>query len=104
MSDIKKYDKLVRDKIPKIIEKTGKICRFKIADKEEYRAKLVEKLLEEALEFVENPCVDELADVQQIIDSLQVEYGWSQLKAVVDYKKITRGGFREKIILEEVEG
>ena len=44
-----------------------------------------------------------MADDQQIIDSLQVEYGWSQLKAAVDYKKITRGGFREKIILEEVE-
>jgi len=56
------YNKLVRDKIPKIIEKSGKKAVIYIADDKEYLKKLYEKLLEEIGEFKENPSPEELAD------------------------------------------
>ena len=99
---IKKYDKLVRDKIPDIITQNGKICKFRIAHREEYRKKLMEKLQEETNEFLETPCVEELADIKEVIDALLVEYRWTSLKAMVQFKKITRGGFDKRIILQEV--
>ena len=98
----KYYDKLVRDRIPAIIKERGRTCKFRIADSKEYRQKLMEKLQEETSEFIETPCVEELADIQEVIDALLVEYGWTGLKATTQFKKITRGSFEDKIILEEV--
>ena len=99
---VKLFDKLVRDRIPEIIKKKGKACKFRIADQDEYREKLKEKLLEECLEFISDPCVEELADIQEVVDALDLEFTWSSLKAAKEFKKITRGGFEEQIILEEV--
>ena len=101
---VKKYDKLVRDKIPDIIDQKGKSCKFRVADINEYRQKLKEKLLEEAQEFFENPSVEELADVQEVIRALQTEYKWTDLDATRKYKNITRGSFFKRIVLEEVSG
>ena len=98
----KTFNKLVRDKIPGIIKEKGKVCKFHIADSKEYRQKLKEKLLEESQEFFENPCVEELADLQEVMDALQVEYDWTNLRAQKEYKKVIRGSFEKKIILEEV--
>tara|TARA_R110000824_G_scaffold20592_4_gene77595 strand:- start:301 stop:612 length:312 start_codon:yes stop_codon:yes gene_type:complete len=98
----KQYDKLVRDRIPEIIKERGRSCKFRIADPKEYRQKLMDKLQEETSEFIETPCVEELADIQEVIDALLVEYKWTGLKATTQFKKITRGSFRDKIILEEV--
>tara|TARA_R110002124_G_scaffold66277_1_gene180704 strand:- start:551 stop:862 length:312 start_codon:yes stop_codon:yes gene_type:complete len=98
----KQFNKLVRDRIPEIIKEKGKSCKFRIADTQEYRQKLMEKLQEETSEFIETPCVEELADIQEVIDALLVEYKWTGLKATTQFKKITRGSFRDKIILEEV--
>tara|TARA_R110001583_G_scaffold50321_1_gene157072 strand:- start:12 stop:320 length:309 start_codon:yes stop_codon:yes gene_type:complete len=100
----KKFDKLVRDKIPKIIKQKGKSCKFRIADRDEYRVKLAEKLLEETIEFIAEPSIEELADIQEVIDALITEHKWTGLKAATQYKKIIRGGFQERIILEEVSG
>lgn len=41
-----KYDKLVRDKIPEIIEKSGKKCVVEVMDKETYIQYLDRKLNE----------------------------------------------------------
>ena len=98
----KKFNKLVRDRIPEIIREKGKDCKFRVAERDEYRQKLMEKLQEETSEFIETPCVEELADIQEVIHALLKEYRWTGLKAVAEFKKITRGSFRDKIILEEV--
>lgn len=42
-----KYDKLIRDKIPEIIEKSGKKCVVEVMDDETYMDKLSAKLKEE---------------------------------------------------------
>jgi predicted house-cleaning noncanonical NTP pyrophosphatase (MazG superfamily) len=98
----KQFNKLVRDRIPEIIKEKGKSCKFRIADTKEYRQKLMEKLQEETSEFLETPCVEELADIHEVLDALLVEYEWTDFKATAQFKKITRGAFRDKIILEEV--
>jgi predicted house-cleaning noncanonical NTP pyrophosphatase (MazG superfamily) len=99
---VKKFNKLVRDKIPKIIENKGKTCKFRIASPLEYRQKLKEKLLEESQEFFENPCVEEFADIQEVMDALRIEYGLNGIEAYKHFKEIARGSFSKKIILEEV--
>jgi predicted house-cleaning noncanonical NTP pyrophosphatase (MazG superfamily) len=65
------YDKLVRDKIPEIIKNSNRIPECKILDEdEEYTQYLIRKLQEEVQEFMENPCVEELADIKEVVDSL----------------------------------
>jgi predicted house-cleaning noncanonical NTP pyrophosphatase (MazG superfamily) len=45
------YNKLVRDKIPQIIEANGACCEVRIADKNELYMPLEAKLKEEVREF-----------------------------------------------------
>jgi len=56
------FNKLVRDKIPEIIEKNGDTAKIHIASDEEFAHKLSEKLLEEVEEFREDHDLTELAD------------------------------------------
>jgi predicted house-cleaning noncanonical NTP pyrophosphatase (MazG superfamily) len=98
---IKKYDKLVRDRIPEIIESSGKRCKVQIASEEEYAAKLKEKLLEEANEFFENPSIEELADVQEVVTAIVKLKNWDVWDARLD-KNIERGTFNNRYILKEV--
>jgi len=98
---VKKYNKLVRDKIPSIIEANGKYCKFYVAKKSDYIRKLKEKLLEEIQEFFENPCVEELADVQEVINALTYVNGWDVPSARFKKNRL-RGAFGRRYILEEV--
>lgn len=58
-----KYDKLVRDKIPEIIEKSGKKCVVEVMDKEIYIQYLDRKLNEELAEYQSDKSIEELADL-----------------------------------------
>jgi predicted house-cleaning noncanonical NTP pyrophosphatase (MazG superfamily) len=98
---VKKYNKLVRDKIPQIIESQGKQCKVYVATGEDYRNRLKDKLLEEAKEFFENPCVEELADVQEVIDTLSHVHQWDVTGARFK-KNDQRGAFWRRYILQEV--
>ena len=55
------YHKLVRDRIPEIIEGKGDTCVVRVAGEDEFRTKLQEKLWEEIGEFLESGTADELA-------------------------------------------
>lgn len=48
---IKKYNKLVRDRIPEIIESSGRICDTEILSDEDYLQMLDAKLDEELAEY-----------------------------------------------------
>ena len=99
----KKYNKLVRDKIPEyIIEKGGK-PEFHVADEKEYIAKLKEKLQEELDEFLEAESIEELADLLEVIEAVveTKKFDWKQLLDVKKKKADERGKFKDKIILEK---
>ena len=98
----KTYNKLVRDKVPDIIESTGSECKFHVAAYEEFLLKLKEKLLEEAQEFFDNPCVEELADIQEVLDTISQIHYWDVYGARHD-KRYLRGAFWNRYVLDEVK-
>ncbi len=57
-----KYNKLVRDRIPEIIESSGKTCSTEILSPEEYLRMLDAKLDEELAEYHKDQNIEELAD------------------------------------------
>jgi predicted house-cleaning noncanonical NTP pyrophosphatase (MazG superfamily) len=62
--------KLVRDKIPDIIKKSGKLAKIRIAGDKEFREKLNEKLKEEVEEYLESENKEELADIQGVLRAI----------------------------------
>ncbi|UYG95348.1 nucleoside triphosphate pyrophosphohydrolase [Cytobacillus firmus] len=103
------YNKLVRDRIPEIIENTGKNFSTRVLDNNEYIQELKKKSFEELQEYVDTnnneDAIEELADVLEIIHSL-AEYHGASIEVVEEARKQKaekRGGFKEKIFLIEVE-
>jgi len=100
---MKKYTKLVRDKIPEIIEARGEKYSIYIADDQEYGQKLKDKLQEEVSEFFEQDDVSELADILEVIYAI-AEYNKISivdLENIREEKALKRGSFKKKIILKE---
>lgn len=102
---IKKYDKLVRDKIPAIIEADGKKCCVEILSQEEYIAALDRKLNEELNEYYNDSCIEELADILEVLRAVAVARGYSikDLEQMREAKFAARGGFDKRIFLKKVE-
>ena len=104
MSTIK-YNKLVRDRIPEIIEASGKKCLCSTLSDEEYLAMLDAKLNEELAEYQESKSMEELADLLEVIRAVAVARGSSidEVEAIRQDKAEKRGGFEKKILLTEVQ-
>lgn len=100
----KYYNKLVRDKIPELIESEGQTCKTRVLRDEEYLKELRTKLQEEVQEYLDSGDLEEIADVLEVLDGLAVAQG-SSVSEVVDLQKLKRkerGGFSERIFLESV--
>lgn len=99
-----KFNKLVRDKIPEIIAADGKKAVTRILTDEEFKIYLEKKLDEEVAEFHESKSIEEIADILDVITALDNAYGYSVERIFVTRieKLAERGGFREKILLEEI--
>ncbi|HDX9591343.1 TPA: nucleoside triphosphate pyrophosphohydrolase [Bacillus pseudomycoides] len=73
------YNKLVRDRIPEIIEKTGKACTIRILSEEEYIDEICKKIQEELAEYVEAETpehkLEELADLLELVNALAQYHG-----------------------------
>jgi len=100
---MKRYNKLVRDKIPEIIEKKGGKAIVHRANSKEYWEKLKEKLLEEVKEFFKSESIEEFADILEVNDAIRIfkKFGGRKILAVKRKKLKERGGFKKRIILEE---
>jgi predicted house-cleaning noncanonical NTP pyrophosphatase (MazG superfamily) len=98
------YNKLIRDKIPDIIESTGNIAVLETLEPKAYMAALNEKLSEELREYYEDNSVEELADLVEVV------YAILKYKAVPIHKfeeiresKVqSRGAFDKRLFLKEV--
>lgn len=102
---MKVYNKLVRDKIPEIIEADGKECKTRILSNDEYIAELETKLNEEVAEYQADKNLEEMVDVLEVLQAICMARGYSlaELEAMRAKKSEKRGGFKEKIFLEYVE-
>ena len=98
------YDKLVRDKIPEIIENSGKKCIVEVMDDETYLKYLDAKLGEELDEYQADKSLEELADLLEVMYAVAVARGYSveELEQVRKEKSEKRGGFEKKLLLKGV--
>jgi predicted house-cleaning noncanonical NTP pyrophosphatase (MazG superfamily) len=108
----RKYNKLIRDKIPEVIRGSGRPFECSTLPRTEYLHALGEKLVEEAQEAAialegggAQGLVDELADLYEVIDTILAvrEVDKSQAIARQIEKRELRGGFQKGIKLDWVE-
>lgn len=99
------YNKLVRDRIPEIIESSGKTCATEILSDEDYLRMVDAKLDEELAEYHKDQNIEELADLLEVIHAAAVAHGYTleDLERVRAEKAAKRGGFDKKILLVEVQ-
>jgi len=101
---MKKYDKLVRDNIPKIIRRSGQKCKTRKVKDKELTSYLRKKVLEEVNELFEDPCAEEFADVIEILEEFRRHMGIT-IEDVLEEKSTkhdSRGGFKKGIVLLEI--
>ncbi|MGD9976030.1 MAG: DEAD/DEAH box helicase family protein [Desulfatirhabdiaceae bacterium] len=107
------YQKLIRDRIPEIIGRSGKTAQIRTLGEPEYRDAVGTKILEEAHElFAEwqrgDPCgvLKESADMIEILLAALQVHGLTinDLMAMRQKRADERGGFLERLFLESVDG
>ena len=99
-----KYDKLIRDKIPEIIEQSGKKCIVEVMDNDTYIEYLEQKLNEELAEYQQDKSIEELADLLEVIYAVVAARGYSveELERIRLEKAEKRGAFEKKLLLKSV--
>ena len=100
---VKVYNKLVRDRIPEIIEASGAECKTEIFSDEKYLEMIDAKLDEELAEYHKDQNIEELADLLEVIRAATIARGYTleELETVRAKKAEKRGGFEKKILLIE---
>ena len=98
------YCKLVRDKIPQIIKKSGKKPIIDTLDDEEFEVFLERKLDEEVEEYHKSKEAEELADILEVLITLAKLKGLSfaDLMDLQVKKAVQKGSFTKKILLMAV--
>ena len=97
---MKKFNKLVRDRIPEIIEKSGQVAEVNILSDNEYLIHLETKLDEEVGEYHRDKNLEELADILEVVYALADEIGSrEELLSIYDKKHESRGGFEKRYFL-----
>jgi predicted house-cleaning noncanonical NTP pyrophosphatase (MazG superfamily) len=99
------YGKLIRDRIPELLEAEG--LRYEVArlDDDAFRAALLAKLLEEAGEVADArdaaEMAKELADLFEVIDAVLDLHGLDPdaVRALQSQRRAQRGGFARRLEL-----
>lgn len=100
---MKIYDKLVRDRIPEIIENSGNHCEVEVVSDEIALEYLYKKLNEEVEELLEDKNLEEIADVVEVLFAIGKKYGYSEediLNRRIE-KNAKSGGFDNNIVLKK---
>lgn len=105
----KYYSKLVRDKVPSLIEEDGRIAHYNILNGEEYKIALKRKMVEEVGELIEAESEEEmkegLVDIAEVVDAIIKAYDFNP-KELIDrqFEKLDKkGGFERGLYLYKVE-
>lgn len=98
------FNKLVRDKIPEIIEQNNEVAITEILKDEDYKKELKNKLIEECNEVTKAndlELLEELADMLEVIQALAKiqNKNLDDILKIKEEKRIARGGFDKKIML-----
>jgi len=95
--------KLVRDKIPNIIKESGRKPDYYSAPAPERIQRLFDKMREELDEFIENPCLEEAADIYEVFLTLCTahELSFREVLVVASAKREERGGFDNGVVLRD---
>lgn len=100
------YPKLVRDLIPDIIKREdGYDALVRVLQPEEFEEYLRTKVVEEASELcsaeTDHNLAEEIADVRELLDTLQRLKGFSemQIRVIQDEKRAKRGGFDKRLLM-----
>jgi len=98
------YNKLIRDKIPDIIEKSGKVFKIEQYDDEAYKEALLDKLVEEAIEVKNssnNHIMNELADLLEVYETIIDIFDLSdqEIMSLKEKRFEERGGFLDRLRL-----
>ncbi len=97
------HNKLVRDKIPEIMQKNGQDPVTRILGERAYHQSLCQKLQEEIDEYLESHDAEELADIIEIVYALAKTQNISveSLEHTRLQKREKHGGFEKRIFLVE---
>ncbi|MBS4539011.1 nucleoside triphosphate pyrophosphohydrolase [Clostridium sp. D2Q-11] len=98
------YNKLIRDKIPQIIEENNKEYVIEKVNERELSQLLNKKLQEEVDEYLESEEVEELADILEVIHGIldTKNISFKELEKIRESKKHKRGGFSKGVKLIKV--
>ena len=98
------HNKLVRDRIPEIIEASGRTCVAVTLPDDAYIRALDAKLNEELAEYQQSQSLEELADLLEVMGAVVKArgYTWDDLTRVRKEKRVARGAFDKRIFLKEV--
>ena len=101
---MKEYDKLVRDKIPQIIERSGSECEIEQVDDKTALEYLYKKLMEETSELLMDKNIEEVIDVIEVAFTIGKLYGYDveDIMWLKETKVRNKGGFEENIVLKKV--
>ena len=106
---IKRYNKLIRDRILEVIKGAGERPHWRILNKKEYFEEVKKKVVEEAKELTKvknkKEILNEVVDIQELLDVLISELGLtkSQIKKQQKIKNKKRGGFKKRLFLIKTE-
>ncbi len=98
------YNKAIRDKIPELIEKSGKRGIVKQLSDEEFLPELEKKLNEEVNEYLSSGDIEELVDITEIINRILELRNVSRkdFDSILSEKRKNRGAFDSNYFLIEV--
>lgn len=102
---MKTFNKLIRDKIPEIIEDAGNDYEIEVLNDEDYFEALNKKLEEELEEYRQSEEIMELADLVEIIYAIldYKDISHSEFQKMRKEKQKERGGFEKKLFLKKAE-
>lgn len=97
-------EKLVRDNIPDIIKKDGRVPHTRILSDDEYEKQLELKLVEEVNEYLESKDIEELADIMEVIYAISEFKGTalSELESIRKNKVSKNGSFEKRLLLFDI--